>query len=317
MIRYFGKTKDSFQEVTNLESAYWINVSPPFDNGELEHFAASLGIAPDFLSDPLDIEERARYEKYDEARSIIFHTPVINESEKENDPIFITVPVGIILCQHKIITVCAVENLVLEKFSDNKIKGFDIANEKLFILQIFEQTVLSFLDFLKKLNLRRSLIEQELYNSSRSEELKSLLRIEKSLVYFVNSLNANELLKIKMRRTDFLGIKDNTDYSELYEDIIVDNNQAREVAQLYTNILSGTMEAYASIISNNLNKFINRLTVVTVILMVPTLIASFFGMNVPLPVHFGQSNWTFFLIMLFSILFSVGLAWFFKRKDLF
>ena len=120
-----------------------------------------------------------------------------------------------------------------------------------------------------------------------------------------------------MRRTDFLGIKDNTDYSELYEDIIVDNNQAREVAQLYTNILSGTMEAYASIISNNLNKFINRLTVVTVILMVPTLIASFFGMNVPLPVHFGQSNWTFFLIMLFSILFSVGLAWFFKRKDLF
>lgn len=315
MIRYFGKTKDSFQEVTNLESAAWINVSPPFDNGELEHFAASLGIAPDFLSDPLDIEERARYEKYDEARSIIFHTPVVNETEKENDPIFITIPVGIILCQNKIITVSAWDNPVLEKFCNFKIKSFDPGNERLFILQLFEQTVLLFLDYLKKLNLRRSLIEEELYHSSRSGELKSLLRIEKSLVYFVNSLNANELLKIKMRRTDFIGIKDNEDLLDLFEDIIVDNNQAREVAQLYTNILNGTMEAYASIISNNLNKFVNRLTVITIILMVPTLVASFFGMNVHLPFWLGDSSYSFYIILFLSISFSLGLAWFFKVKD--
>lgn len=179
-----------------------------------------------------------------------------------------------------------------------------------------EQNVLYFLELLKKLNIRRSLIEQELYHSSRSEELRSLLRIEKSLVYFVNSLNSNELLKIKMRRTDFLGVKDNEDYTELYEDIVIDNNQAREVAQLYTNILNGTMEAYASIISNNLNKFINRLTVVTVILMVPTLIASFFGMNVRMPMGFGESHASFYLILILSIGLSLGLAWFFKRKEI-
>jgi magnesium transporter len=131
----------------------------------------------------------------------------------------------------------------------------------------------------------------------------------------VNSLNANELLKLKIKRTDFISIRDHEELSELFEDIIVDNNQAREVAQLYTNILNGTMEAYASIISNNLNKFINRLTVITVILMVPTLVASFFGMNVPMPFDMGNSNASFYLIIFCSLAFSMLLIWFFRRKD--
>ncbi|HQX44403.1 MAG TPA: CorA family divalent cation transporter, partial [Saprospiraceae bacterium] len=180
MIRYFGISDGVFQELDLLKEASWVNLSPPYQDGELEQLATTLKISTDFLTDPLDIEERARYEKYDEARSIIFHTPVVNETEKENDPIFITIPVGIILCQGKIITVSAWDNPVLEKFCHFKIKGFDPRNERLFILQLFEQTVLLFLDYLKKLNLRRSLIEEELYHSSRSGELKSLLRIEKS-----------------------------------------------------------------------------------------------------------------------------------------
>ncbi|MBK6546489.1 MAG: magnesium transporter CorA family protein [Saprospiraceae bacterium] len=315
MIRYHAVVKNAFLETYSLEDASWINLSPPFLPGELDEFSVMLGIESDFLTDPLDIEERARYEKYDEARSIIFNTPVINETEKENDPIFITVPMGIVLCQGKIITICSVDSPVIDKFLDNKIKNFNPANETLFILHIFEQTVRLFLEYLKKLNMRRNLIEQELYNSSRSEELRSLLRIEKSLVYFVNSLSANELLKLKMKRTDFINIRGNEEYSELFEDIIVDNNQAREVAQLYTNILNGTMEAYASIISNNLNKFINRLTVITVILMVPTLIASFFGMNVPMPFNFSDSKASFYLVIIFALGFSMLLLWFFKRKE--
>ncbi|MEO6189868.1 MAG: magnesium transporter CorA family protein [Saprospiraceae bacterium] len=317
MIRYYVKKNGSIQVTELLNESSWINLHPPFEEGELELFAQKLGLTSDFFTDPLDIEERARYEKFDEARSIILHTPVINETAKENEAVYITVPLGIILTQNKFITVSALENPVMEKFVELKIKGFDPSNEKLFILQIMEQNVLFFLELLKKLNIRRSLIEQELYNSSRNEELKSLLRIEKSLVYFVNSLNSNELLKIKMRRTDFIGIKDNEDYSELYEDIIIDNNQAREVAQLYTNILNGTMEAYASIISNNLNKFINRLTVVTVLLAIPTLIASFFGMNVPIPFGLANSSFAFFIILFISIGLSFILLWFFKKKDFF
>ncbi len=316
MIRFYVSGNKTFQETDSLEKASWINLAPPFQQGELDQFASALGIESDFLTDPLDIEERARYERYEEARSIILNTPVFNDTDKENDPIFITVPLGIILRNNKIITISSVESPVIEKFLDNKVKGFDPKNETLFILQIFEQTVRLFLEDLRKLNLRRNLIEQELYHSSRSEELRSLLRIEKSLVYFVNSLNANELLKLKMKRTDFLNLRNNEDFNELFEDIIVDNNQAREVAQLYTNILNGTMEAYASIISNNLNKFINRLTVVTIILMVPTLISSFFGMNVPMPFDLENKSTAFYLVLFLSSIFSLLLAWIFKRKEM-
>ena len=316
MIRFYVSGNKTFQETDSLEKASWINLAPPFQQGELDQFASALGIESDFLTDPLDIEERARYERYEEARSIILNTPLFNDTDKENDPIFITVPLGIILRNNKIITISSVESPVIEKFLDNKVKGFDPKNETLFILQIFEQTVRLFLEDLRKLNLRRNLIEQELYHSSRSEELRSLLRIEKSLVYFVNSLNANELLKLKMKRTDFLNLRNNEDFNELFEDIIVDNNQAREVAQLYTNILNGTMEAYASIISNNLNKFINRLTVVTIILMVPTLISSFFGMNVPMPFDLENKSTAFYLVLFLSSIFSLLLAWIFKRKEM-
>jgi magnesium transporter len=316
MIRYYGIKEGQFHQLDFLREAHWILVSPPWQEGEIQDLAARLDISPDYLTDPLDIEERVRYEKYEEARSIIIHTPVVNETEKENDPIFITIPLGIILTQGKIITLSAYENPVLERFADMKIRGFDPRNERLFALQIFEQNVLHFLEYLKKLNLRRSLIEEELYNSSRSEELKNLLRIEKSLVYFVNSLNANELLKIKIRRIDLLGIKDNEDLHLFFEDIIVDNNQAKEVAQLYTNILNGTMEAYTSIISNNLNKFVNRLTVITITLLFPALIAGFFGMNVPLPFRMAESPLSFYLIVLISIVFSLGLTWFFRKKDM-
>jgi len=314
MIRYYTSGTSYFQETDSLDKAFWIDLSPPFPPGELDKFANTLGIESDFLTDPLDIEERARYERYEEARSIILNTPVLNETEKENDPIFITVPLGILMWQNKVITICSVESPVIERLLDNRAKSGSIINDTRFILQLFEYTVRLFLEDLRKLNLRRNLIEDELYHSSRSEELRSLLRIEKSLVYFVNSLNANELLKLKMKRTDFLNIKFNEEYSEMFEDIIIDNNQAREVAQLYTNILNGTMEAYASIISNNLNKFVNRLTVITVILMVPTLISSFFGMNVPLPFNLSNSNFAFYLLLFTSVSLSLTIAWIFKER---
>src|SRR5690606_25463229 len=180
---------------------------------------------------------------------------------------------------------------------------------------IFYQNVLRFLDSLKKLNLKRNLIENELYDSSRNRELKQLLRIEKSLVYFVNALAANELLNIKLKRTDFLRLGEIEEEADFFEDIIIDNSQALSMANIYTNILSGTMEAYASIVSNNLNTFIQRLTVVTIILMVPTLVASFFGMNVSLP--FETTVGAFYIILVISAAFSLFLVWFFRRKNIF
>ena len=155
-----------------------------------------------------------------------------------------------------------------------------------------------------------------MYNSSRNEELQQLLRIEKSLVYFVNSLNANELLKLKLKRTDLLKLNHQENHADLFEDIIIDNGQALGMSNVYTNILSGTMEAYASIVSNNMNIFIHRLTLITIILMVPTLVASFYGMNLSyLP--FQDSKWAFPIIIIISLILGYGLIWFFRTRQRF
>lgn len=313
MIYSFAKTTNRLKEVTDYKEASWINLYPPFEHGELDQISEAFEIPLDFLTDSLDIDERSRYEKDEDVIFILINTPILNDDAKDSEAIYITVPVGLIVCDRIIITVTARENPILEKFMDDKVKNFDPNDKQLFVLQILEQTVYRFLDCLKKLNLKRNLIEQELYHSSRNEELQQLLRIEKSLVYFVNSLSANDLLKMKIKRTDLLKIADQEHHADLFEDIIIDNGQALEMSNVYTNILGSTMEAYTTIISNNMNIFIHRLTIVTIILMVPTLVASFYGMNLEyLP--FRESRFAFTFIIIFSIILGFGLiAWF--RKD--
>lgn len=315
MVRYYNMTEGKLKEVEAIKEAVWINISSPFSQEELEELAQLYDFPMDFLTDSLDMDERSRYEREEDIRFILINTPILNEAEGENDAIYVTVPIGIILTPDQIITISSSENPVLQRFLDRKVKNFNPADVALFILQLMEQNVYRFLNCLKKLNLKRNLIEKELYYSSRNRELRQLLSIEKSLVYFVNSLNANELLKMKMKRTDFLQIRSDEDKSDLFEDIIIDNGQALEMANVYSNILSGTMDAYASIISNNLNVTIHRLTLVTIFLAVPTLIASLYGMNVPLP--FNESNFTFYLILVLSVLISILMGWYFQKKRLF
>jgi len=314
MVQYFNMEGNVLQAVEQLDQGCWINITPPFNGDELGVLSRKLDVQLDFFTDSLDIDERSRYDREEDASLILINSPVLHEQIRENEAIYITIPIGIILTSEKMITISQKENPIIKKFIDGKVKNMNIKDFKLFSLQIFEQNVLSFLDCLKKLNLKRNLIEQELYNSSRNEELRQLLRIEKSLVYFVNSLSANDLLMMKMKRTDFLGIRDLEYHSDLFEDIIIDNNQASEMSTVYTNILSGTMEAYASIVSNNLNNFIHRLTVVTIILMVPTLVASFYGMNLDhLP--FRSHPQAFYILIFISIFLGVFLIWFYRRNQ--
>jgi magnesium transporter len=314
MIRYYKKIDQKVIELKTEDDATWINISPPFAQGELEQFSESFDFPLDFLMDSLDIDERSRYEREENANLILFNTPLLNEDMKENEAMYYTAPVGIVLVVDKIVTVTSRENPIIDKFLDNKVKNFDPSDAKLFVLQLFEQNVLGFLDCLKKLNLKRNIIEQELYNSSRNKELQQLLRIEKSLVYFVNSLSANELLKMKMKRTDLLNIRDLEYHADLFEDVLIDNSQALEMSNVHTNILSGTMETYASIVSNNMNAFINRLTVITITLMVPTLVYSFFGMNIYIPGTGDEFKYTYLWVILFSIFFVAGLIIFMTKN---
>jgi magnesium transporter len=315
MTRYYHIEDGRLTELDKPVLSCWINVAPPFEAEELESLAEEFAIPIDFLTDSLDIDERSRYEREDDIRLILVNTPMLNEIDLDNEALYITAPIGIILTQDHILTICPHENPIMQRFIEGRVKGFDPAKEQMFVLQIFEQNVLRFMDSLKKLNLKRNLIENELYDSSRNAELKQLLRIEKSLVYFVNALGSNELLKIKIKRTDFLRLGENEEESDFFEDIIIDNGQALSMANIYANILSGTMEAYTSIVSNNLNTFIQRLTVITIILMVPTLVSSFFGMNVKIP--FESIPGAFYIVLLISLIGSLLLVWFFRRKNLF
>lgn len=315
MVKFYAKQNKQIIEKEDLFSACWVNISPPFNQDELEYLAQELDIPLDFLTDSLDIDERSRYEREDDLRLIVLNTPILNTVENANSSIYITAPIGIILTPDHIVTIAAFENAILKRFINNKVRNFDPADQAMFVLQIMEQNVYRFLNCLKDLNLKRNLLEQELYDSSRNKELHELLNIEKSLVYFVTSLSSNELLKMKMQRTDFLKIKDDEDKTDLFADIIIDNSQAMEMANVYTNILGGTMDAFASIISNNLNIVMRRLTSITIVLMFPTLVASFFGMNVIS--GFEKMPFAFMGIILFSVILAVIITFIFRRNKLF
>ena len=318
MIRYYAKVNGRLTELQTPEVSCWINITPPFSREELEDFSEKYLIPSDFLTDPLDIDERPRYERDEDVRLIIAATPLLNNSiDKDNQSIYLTVPIGIILTIEHIITISAYDNPVIEQFLNERVKNFDPKDEAKFILQILEQNVNRFLNSLKKINHKRNVIENELYESSRNIEIKQLLGIEKSLVYFVNALNANELLMMKMKRTDFLHIKEDEDLMDLLEDLVIDNSQALQMAKVYTDILGGTMDAYASIISNNLNIVMKRLTTITIVLMIPTLVASFFGMNVKIPYFDTEHQGSFWIILVVSLVLSLITVFAFRRRNFF
>ena len=315
MVRYFAKEGGRIVELAEARPQCWAHIGPPFRENEVAEFAERYEIPIDFLSDSIDQDERSRFEREEEIRLIVINTPVINSSRSEdNDAVFVTAPIGIILTPMITVTVTGAEDTILQLFVDQRIRNFDPGDESGFVLQIMEQNVYRFTAYLRQLNQRRNAIERELYYSSRNRELRQLLSIEKSLVFFVNSLSTNELLMMKMKRSDQLSIRDDEDKSDLFEDIIIDNSQALEMSNVYTNILGGTMDAYSSIISNNLNVVIQRLTLVTIVLTVPTLVASLFGMNVPLP--FSESPWAFAAVIGISVMLSTVLVLYFQRKQL-
>lgn len=314
MIRYYAKVNGRLSELQEPEAGCWINITPPFSREELENTAEKFLIPLDFLTDPLDMDERTRYEREDDVRVIIINTPIVNNGiDRESESLYVTVPIGIILTIDHTLTISGFENPVIDRFLNNRVKNFDPINDKKFVLQIFEQNAYRFLNGLKKLNHRRSLIEKELYDTGRNVEIKHLLSIEKSLVYFLNSINANELLMMKIKRTDFLHLNNDEDLLEILEDAIIDNNQALDMAKIYKDILGGTMDAYHSIISNNLNTVMKRLTTVTIVLMVPTVISSFMGMNVKFPFD-SENTLIFYVIILLSALLGIATSWIFRKQ---
>jgi magnesium transporter len=312
MIQYFKNINQQTVQVTVPEHDTWVNISPPLKQEEFLQLADQLDIPLDFLTDSLDIDERTRFEEEDNVRLIVIKTPTENNSFNDSDAYYITIPICIILTHNQIITVNSFENHAIKKFL-NTFQNRNTEKKSMMVLKVFEKVVQDFMAHLKEINQRRNILEQKLYDANRNEQLLQLMRIQKSLVYFVTALRSNELLFMKLERTNFLSLND--DEKEFLGDLIVDNAQALEMANIYTNILSSTLDAFASIIANNQNEVLKRLAVITIVLTFPVLIASLFGMNVPS--GFENSRYAFYIVAFLSFTISLVVGWYFLRKRIF
>lgn len=313
MIRIYKKIEDKLTLVDAVEKNCWINIVPPFNMERLENFSNEMGIPFSYILDCIDQYERSRYEQQENSKLIVINTPILNEGfDLEDEATYITIPVGIILIPDYIVTVSSVNNPMIEWFERNIHHNLDITNRKQFVLKIFERNIYYFLYYLREINKRISQIEKELSYSSRNQELNKLLHLQKALIYFVNDLRADEMVLMKIHRIDFLEMKDDANAENLFQDIMIDNSQALEMANVYSNILGNMMGAFGSIISNNLGHVVNRLTAVTIALMVPTLIAGIYGMNLDLP--FQHQKHAFTIVVTMSILSTIAFVVYFKNK---
>jgi magnesium transporter len=257
----------------------WINITQP-NNYEISYLINEYGLEPDILNDILDADEQSRAEKDDGRLFFIARLPVFQEDREAS---YYTVPLGIIFFKDIIITICLQDSEILRDIQAGRIKHFSLTNRKTFLLTIFSRISFYFLRYLKEINRKSDQTEKELQRAVKNNELIQLLTLEKSLVFFTTSLKSNEFLIDKIQKSNLLRLTDED--VELIDDVVTENRQAIEMANIYSNILSGMMDAFASVISNNLNVVMKQLTSISLILMLPTLIASIYGMNIPLPLQ--------------------------------
>ena len=308
MINIYKKIDDGLEEVSTIQKDCWVNAVQP-NYVELSEINKVLGIPEEFLTDPLDIDERARIEVEDDYILIILKVPYMDKEHPEIP--FNTVPLGIIYSENNIVTISSRENEILSTFRTRKLKNFTLKNKEKFIFLIFLRTAIMYLKYLRQISNMINELERNLHKSMRNQELIKLLDLEKSLVYFTTALKANEIMIGRL--SSVKKFKVNSDDKDLLDDVIVEYRQGIEMASVYSNILSGMMDAFASVISNNLNVVMKLLTSISIIIMFPTLIASIYGMNVTLP--FADSNHAFLFIMLvsFGISFLCVLLFYYRK----
>lgn len=309
MIKIF-KTFGGYSEISQLEKNCWINVTQPTTE-EIQRLSEDFKLPNDIIQDVLDTDERPRLEFDDDWSLIIMRIPV--RSANNGIP-FQTVPLGIYMCDDFTMTLCLQNNEILpiEQTSPFREQYKQISDVINFILRLFLRSGNTYLRYLKEINQQTAVIEQDLEKSIKNRELNKLLKMEKCLVYFITSIKANEIVLAKLRNSKKITTEINED---LLEDAMIENKQALEMAQIYSDIQSGMMDAFASVISNNLNVVMKQLTLISIILMIPTLIASIFGMNVPN--YMEEASWAMPVIIVVSLVLSIGGVLLFRKRQWF
>lgn len=287
----------------------WIAIENPTAN-DRDFLLNELQIPEAFYNDIEDIDERPRIEEENGWHLIILRIPYKNNDSKLP---FTTVPLGIIFKEGVFVSVCFHTTEMINDFvAYTQRKNIRIKNHFDLVLKLLLSSSIWFLKYLKQINQRIKLAEDNLEKSIKNEELQALLELEKCLVFFITSIKGNDVLFHRIK--NIKGEKEHFD-PELLEDVDIELKQAQEMSNIYSNILTGMMDAYASVISNNLNVIMKRLTSISIILMIPTLIASLYGMNVPNALE-NNPNGLWIIIFISGILAMIG-AVLFKKKNLF
>lgn len=313
MVKYYLSKANRLEEIDGIENGCWISMTNPTE-AELLKTSKALELDIDTLRAALDTYERSRIETDDDYTMILVNIPTVEEhNDKE---LYNTIPLSIIVTKDVVITVCSEDTPVIHPFASGRVRDFRTFMRSRFILQILYRISTLYLQYLSIIDRKSDEVENKLHKSTKNHELIELLKLEKSLVYFTTALRSNEAVLEKLFRYDI--IKKYPDDSDLLDDVIVENKQAIEMANIYSGILSGMMDAFASVISNNLNIVMKVLAIITVVMAIPTMIFSAFGMNVDIAaMPFTQSPLGFIIIVSASAVISLLVSFIFRKAKLF
>ncbi|HNR64522.1 MAG TPA: magnesium transporter CorA family protein [Thermotogota bacterium] len=305
MVRFFSRENEKVVEKKGFSQDCIILVVNP-TRDETNMISSLLNFTPDFINDVQDLDERARIDYDEKVIQIILKVPYKDESDEKL--LYKTIPLSILLGENYILLgskypVDFIQTMIEESKVNPK-------KRSRMIFQMMYKNAILFLNHLKEINKVTDSIEEKLQESMKNKELEQLMYLEKSLVYFTTSLRSNEIVMERVLRGNVFEIFDED--RELLEDTIVENKQALEMANIYSSILSGMMDAYASVISNNVNSIMKVLTIVTIVLQIPTILSSFYGMNIPLP--FQHEGVVFVFILAWSVVVGMLILLWFKKK---
>lgn len=309
MITVFKNDAVRLQTINEPVPGSWLNVIDPTP----EEIAClqELGIPQDYILYPLDVDERPRTERENGELLIVLRIPYF-QGEFADIP-YSTIPLGIILTDKYVVTVCKLDNELIQDFSSGRTRDFSTAKRNRFVLRVLLYTASKYLNYVRKINKIVDILEDQLQRSTRNKEVLELLKYQKSLTYFTTALKSNELMMERLQRSQLF--KQYPEDEDLLDDVLTENQQAIEMTNIAGNILSQMMDAFASIISNNLNAVMKILASITIVLSLPTMIASFYGMNVDLP--FQREPFAFLLTLVFSFFISLSVVFVFVKRDWF
>ena len=308
MISIYKTIDGKMTKLDTVEDGCWINLIYPSED-ELKTVSVILGVELPFLKAALDEEETSRIDSEDGQTLIIVDTPAMERDE--TGVVYSTLPMGIIVTEKHIVTVCLKETSVVRDLQDGLVKDVRTQQRTRFILNILLLVAKRYLQYLKQIDKTYNYMERQLYKSQRNKELIQLLDLEKSLVYFNTSLKANEVTLEKILRGRIVTLYEED--HDLLEDVLIEVRQAIEMAQIYSSIISGMMDAFASVISNNLNVIMKVLTSITILMTVPNIIFGYFGMNITGGLPLDQFWW---VPLLMSVAIIVVLAIILKKKEI-